>query len=111
MQHLFEKKDYHYCLFIGHLVLEKILKAIYIDRVGKSPPYKHGLLKLANLAGIKLTADQEAFLDEATGFNIAARYPDYKFDFYKKCTRAYTKPRVQKILEFYRWAKEMTKSD
>jgi HEPN domain-containing protein len=51
MQHLFEKKDYHCCLFIGRLVLEKILKAIYIDRVGKSPPYKHGLLKLANLAG------------------------------------------------------------
>ena len=26
-EHLFEKEDYHYCLFFGHLVLEKTLKA------------------------------------------------------------------------------------
>ncbi len=30
-EHLFEKRDYHYCLFFGHLVLEKALKARYPD--------------------------------------------------------------------------------
>lgn len=29
MDHLFEKRDYHWALFIGHLVLEKMLKALY----------------------------------------------------------------------------------
>ena len=29
-EHLFEKGDYAWCLFIGHLVLEKFLKALYV---------------------------------------------------------------------------------
>ncbi|MEI6091420.1 MAG: hypothetical protein WCR42_13275 [bacterium] len=30
MEHLFESGDYSYSLFIGHLVLEKILKAHFV---------------------------------------------------------------------------------
>ncbi len=33
--HLFEKEDYSYSLFFGHLTIEKILKAIYVDKIGK----------------------------------------------------------------------------
>ncbi|MBU1600083.1 HEPN domain-containing protein [bacterium] len=29
---LFQNKKYDWCLFIGHLVLEKILKAFYVSR-------------------------------------------------------------------------------
>jgi len=28
IDHLFEKGDYHYALFFGHLVIEKMLKAL-----------------------------------------------------------------------------------
>ena len=31
-QHLFEKKDYSYALFFGHLAIEKLLKSIYVNR-------------------------------------------------------------------------------
>ena len=30
--HLFEKEDYSYALFFGHLSVEKLLKAIYVVR-------------------------------------------------------------------------------
>jgi HEPN domain-containing protein len=30
MEHLFESGDYSYSLFIGHLVLEKLLKAHFV---------------------------------------------------------------------------------
>ena len=36
-EHLFEKGDYHYCLFLGHLVLEKALKALYVKNVDINP--------------------------------------------------------------------------
>lgn len=111
MQHLFDNGDYHYCLFIGHLALEKVLKAVYVNKKGKEAPYKHGLLKLAKSAGLELTTEQQRLLDETTGYNIAARYPDAKFDFYKQCTQEYTEPRMRKILEFCKWAKEIAKSD
>ena len=29
--HLYEKEDYSYALFFGHLALEKLLKALYSD--------------------------------------------------------------------------------
>lgn len=28
-EHLYEKKDYPYALFFGHLTIEKLLKALY----------------------------------------------------------------------------------
>ena len=33
MKHLFEKGDYHWSLFIGHLVLEKLIKAYYVKPI------------------------------------------------------------------------------
>lgn len=36
-QHLFDKGDYSYSLFFGHLTIEKYLKAIYVDRVEEIP--------------------------------------------------------------------------
>ena len=32
VDHLFESGDYPWCLFVGHLVLEKALKAIYVKK-------------------------------------------------------------------------------
>ncbi len=30
MENLFKSKDYHWALFLGHLVIEKLLKAYYL---------------------------------------------------------------------------------
>ena len=30
MENLFSSKDYHWSLFMGHLVIEKLLKGIYV---------------------------------------------------------------------------------
>jgi len=51
-EHLFEKEDYHYCLYLGHLVLEKILKALFVQNIGPTPPHKHALPLLAEKAGL-----------------------------------------------------------
>lgn len=32
LNHLFEKGDYSYALFFGHLAVEKMLKAVYVSR-------------------------------------------------------------------------------
>ena len=46
MNSLFEKKHYVWALFIGHLVLEKLLKAFYVKKIGVEVPPIHNLLKL-----------------------------------------------------------------
>jgi HEPN domain-containing protein len=50
MMNLFKSKDYHWSLFIGHLVIEKLLKAIYVKNVDNNPPRIHDLLRLAEKA-------------------------------------------------------------
>ncbi len=39
MAHLFEKGDYHWALFIGHLVIEKLLKAYYVKNIDNTTIY------------------------------------------------------------------------
>lgn len=78
MLNLFKSKDYHWSLFIGHLVIEKLLKAIYVKTIDNSPPRIHDLLRLAERVGLNIREDQKDALDLITTFNINARYPDYK---------------------------------
>lgn len=55
------------------------------------------------MANLELTEGQKVFLDEVNDFNLAIRYPDYKFEFYKKCTEDFTKQYFKGIKEFYKW--------
>jgi HEPN domain-containing protein len=109
-QDLFDKKRYSWCLFLGHLVLEKVLKAIYIQANQELPPKTHDLYALASKVNIELTEDQQDFLHKVTFFNIEARYPDYKASFYKVCTKEFTEEHFQKIKEYFQWLKSQLTS-
>ena len=89
MINLYKIKDYHWSLFIGHLVVEKLLKALYVKNIDDNPPRTHDLLRLSEKLEIKMTEQQKDLLDLITTFNINARYPDYKQSFYKKCNSEY----------------------
>jgi HEPN domain-containing protein len=106
MNHLFEKEDFHWSLFMGHLVIEKLLKALYIQETNDQPPFIHNLSRIVQMAEMEMTETQLDFLDTITTFNIRARYDDYKQLFYKKCTRDYTAMWIQNIEELIVWIKE-----
>jgi len=107
---LFSTGKYDWCLFIGHLVLEKTLKALFVKKYNKFPPKIHNLVRLAELCNLKLTDEQKIFLDKVNDFNIEVRYPDYKLEFYKKCTKEFTLQYFEKIKEYYKWFISLTKS-
>jgi HEPN domain-containing protein len=100
---LFDNKKYDWCLFVGHLVLEKALKACFVNNNEKFPPKIHDLVRLANLAKIDLDDDTLEFLDSVNTFNIATRYPDEKFKFYKLCTHEFTNLNFDRIKDFFSW--------
>jgi HEPN domain-containing protein len=105
MIHLFDKGDYSWSLFIGHLVLEKLLKAWYVQKVDITPPFIHDLVRLAEKAGILLTEEQKDILDTISTFNLQTRYDDYKMSFQRKCSRAFTEKWIDEIKEFREWIK------
>ncbi len=102
-KHLFEKDDYSYSLFFGHLVIEKILKAVYVDRLKDNPPFTHRLVYLAEKASLALTEDKLRILETVTDFNLEARYPDEKFSFKRKCTKKFTKKYLDEIEVMKKW--------
>ena len=102
-KHLFENGDYPYSLFFGHLTIEKILKAIYVDKLNESPPYTHRLVHLSEKISLGLTEEQLELLETVTDFNMEARYPDEKFSFKKRCTRNFSKKYLRKIEDLRKW--------
>lgn len=100
---LFGAKKYTWSLFIWQLVVEKHLKSRLAVKFDGTTPITHDLVKLAKLAGLPLTKNQENNLFEITAFNINARYEDYKRSFYKKATRAFTIKWIKIIRDFLLW--------
>ena len=86
---MFAGKHYSHALFFCHLCLEKLLKAVVVQKTKKQSPYIHDLLTLAQMAEMHLDKAQENQLNDITAFNVRARYDDVKCQFYKKATKAY----------------------
>jgi HEPN domain-containing protein len=103
MENLLKNRHYPWALFIGHLVIEKLIKACFVKKVSAQTPYSHNLLVLAEQALLQPSEKQKDELQLLTTFNIRARYPDYKMEFHKKCTAAYAKRSVKIIMEHRTW--------
>ncbi len=103
-EQLFLSEKYDWCLFISHLVMEKTFKAYFVYKNdNKVPPKTHNLLKLAERSGLSLTENQKLFLDEVNDFNLEVRYPEYRREFYRLCTREFAEGYFTQIKEFITW--------
>jgi HEPN domain-containing protein len=103
---MYEKKKYPYALFMGHLAIEKLLKALVVKTTHEHAPYTHSLTLLADKTAIevpqKILKQLAGFMD----FHFEARYPKEQQNFYKKCTEKFTVKKMQKIKEVYTWFKK-----
>lgn len=106
MLHLYNSKDFHWSLFIGHIVIERLLKACVVRESQKHAPFTHDLTKLATLSGLQFTEEYLDWLDTITTFNMNARYDSYKEAFYNKCTFDFTTEWIEKIKILQSWIKE-----
>jgi len=100
-----------WCLFMGQLVIEKLLKALYAKNNIIEPyaPKSHDLLYLAQKNNITVTEKQKLYLNEITRFNLNSRYDDYKREFFSKCTDEYTEEQISKIEEVKQWLEKLLK--
>lgn len=105
-QRMFISKFYDWSLFVAHLALEKLLKAIWIKENNEFiPPKTHNLMRLAEASNLKLSEEQIEFLRMVNQFNIEARYQEIKSSFHKLATENFTKLQLNKISEFHLWLK------
>ncbi|HAN10221.1 MAG TPA: hypothetical protein DCP90_06375 [Clostridiales bacterium] len=103
MQKSYQSKSYDWCLFLGYLVIEKLLKAVYVRENRQYAPRIHNLLLLAQKSNMSINAEIRKALMAVTEFNIEARYPDFIKSFYEQCTKEYTDINMLMIEELRLW--------
>ncbi|MDR0843872.1 MAG: HEPN domain-containing protein [Tannerella sp.] len=106
MLNLYQSKNYNWALFLGHIVLEKLIKAYFVKMRGTHALHTHDLRLLAKKSDLELTPDKMFQFDVITGFNINARYDTFKEDFYKKCTPEFSDEWINNIKTIRSWIKE-----
>lgn len=106
---MYDAGRYSWALFIGHLVIEKLLKAYFVQKKGEHPPFVHNLLRLALHAEISVDDDLKHRLVAISAFNINARYDDYKRSFQKTCTPKFTEEWIGVIKDLRIWMLEQIK--
>lgn len=102
---LYQTQNNNWALFMGHLVIEKLLKAVYVKSKGEFPPMIHDLRRICEKADIELDLSHQILLDSISRFNINARYDDYKQSFYQLCTDSFTEEWIDKIKDCRLWIK------
>ncbi|MDI3520430.1 MAG: hypothetical protein PWR04_418 [Anaerophaga sp.] len=107
MMDLYNTRNFNWSLFMGHLVIEKLLKALYTKKKENYPPLIHDLRRICEKAGIELSEEKIIILDTITRFNINARYDDYKHSFYNLCSENFTTVWIEKIKNIRIWIKQM----
>jgi HEPN domain-containing protein len=101
---LLQHNRFGFCLFSLHLVIEKLLKALWVkENVNNTPPFTHDLLKLAQECGLEITLEQEDFLVTVNSWNIRGRYPDYTKALHNSSTEVYVKKQIEAIQTLKQW--------
>ena len=101
---LMNGKQYMLSLFLLHLSIEKLLKAHWVkDNEGSFPPLIHNLKYLYEQTKLTLPQEDINYLFLMNSWNIEGRYPDYKQEFYKKCTKEYTESQLSKVKLLKEW--------
>jgi HEPN domain-containing protein len=97
-----------YVGFMCHQAVEKMLKAYHTSIRDDSPPYIHGLLKLAKVSGIyyDMNEDFKDILDILDPLNIEARYPSYKEELMKSLSPEKCEDIIKRTGELLSWIKK-----
>jgi len=103
MRRIFAAGEYVWALFIGHLVIEKLLKACCARQLGASVPKIHDLTRLARKAGIELTAGQEDDLDRLTLLQTNVRHHEERAVLRTKARKAWAQDHIERIVELRKW--------
>ena len=106
---LFRTGKYDYCLFLCHLMLEKILKALVTKITKDHPPFTHNLLYLAGKSNLELSKSQIELLDQVNKFNMEIRYPEDLKVLSKKINKNYAKKYFTESKEIWKWLLDLLK--
>lgn len=103
---LLKAKRFVYVIFMCHLAIEKLLKAIYSEKLGKIPPRTHSLIRLLDLCEILLSKTTFDFIEEISDKSVPTRYPEDLTVINRQLTIKSTKRILNKTKGVLEWLKK-----
>lgn len=95
-----------FVVFMCHLTLEKLLKALIVENDGVEPPRVHNLVGLA-VRGKTVIPDQHRLLiDELDSMSVVTRYPDGRRSLAGTLTPERARHIYDRTLEFTTWLRQ-----
>ena len=73
---MLKSKRYIYVVFMCHLAIEKMIKAVISTEIKGLPPKSHSLLFLSQKASIQFPDEIQDFIDKIDNVSIVTRYPE-----------------------------------
>lgn len=99
---LLKSSRYTWCAFICQQAIEKCLKAGYVKKIRKIPPYTHKLEFLCQLLELSPPAEIIEIIIKIDKYYIATRYPSYK-DSVNISSRAVASEMFRETERVFKW--------
>lgn len=105
-EHMFKTGRYVYVLFMCHLSVEKLLKALYETIFKKNAPKTHNLVYLLKASAIELPEKHLETLESLNDLSIITRYPEDIDAMVKAFKRKKVEDYLKKTKEMIKWLKK-----
>ena len=80
---MYQSQRYNWPLFIGHLMIEKLLKAYFVKMQEDYPPFIHNLYRLAEKTNLELSDDKKEQLITITAVQYQRKIRRLQNEFQK----------------------------
>ena len=109
-KHLLKAGRYVYVIFMCHMSLEKMLKAIFSKRLNRSAPKTHNLLYLVKETKTELPPEHFDFVSKINNASVITRYPEDFKKLISSYPREVAKEYLKKTENILSWLKQHVKS-
>jgi HEPN domain-containing protein len=109
---MYKAGRYLYVVFMCHLAIEKMLKAILAQKTPEEvPPKIHNLINLAQKTGVTLPDHLKDFFQRIDSVSVITRYPEDLRTLSKEFNQETAKKILTETKRMIKWLKQQLKSD
>jgi HEPN domain-containing protein len=107
--HMLKTGRYIYVLFMCHLSVEKLLKALYEADLRKIPPKTHNLIYLSKTINLKIPENHLQTLESLNDLSIVTRYPEDIDSLIKSFRKERVEEYLKKTKALLKWLRNDTR--
>jgi len=104
---MLKSRRYIYVIFMCHLSIEKMIKAVISTEVKGLPPKSHSLLYLSQKALLAYPENIQSFIEQLDNVSVVTRYPEDL----KRISREFNKKKVEEVFKMTRRTLKWLKQD